>query len=111
LLRCCDLHRGTPYVYEGDELGMANAPFGPTADYRDIEARNLYATALAKGDVDHALLVAMGRRSRDHGRTQMQWDATPGAGFTTGDPWIAINPDSKTVNVAPICVGVPVDRE
>jgi oligo-1,6-glucosidase len=95
------LHRGTPYIYQGDELGMANAPFGSIADYRDIEVLNFYATALDKGDVDlDALLVAMGRRSRDHGRTPMQWDATPGAGFTTGEPWIAINPDNKTVNVA-----------
>ena len=95
------LHRGTPYVYQGDELGMTNSPFNSIADYRDIEALNFYATALAKGDVDlDALLVAMGRRSRDHGRTPMQWDARPGAGFTNGEPWIAINPNHQTVNAA-----------
>jgi oligo-1,6-glucosidase len=95
------LHRGTPYVYQGDELGMTNSPFNSIADYRDIEALNFYATALAKGDVDlEALLVAMGRRSRDHGRTPMQWDATPGAGFTNGEPWIAVNPNHQTVNAA-----------
>jgi oligo-1,6-glucosidase len=95
------LHRGTPYVYQGDELGMTNSPFNSIADYRDIEALNFYATALAQGDVAlDALLVAMGRRSRDHGRTPMQWDATPCAGFTNGEPWIAINPNHQTVNVA-----------
>jgi oligo-1,6-glucosidase len=95
------LHRGTPYVYQGDELGMTNSPFNSIADYRDIEALNFYATALAKGDVDlEALLVAMGRRSRDHGRTPMQWDATPGAGFTNGEPWITVNPNHQTVNAA-----------
>jgi oligo-1,6-glucosidase len=95
------LHRGTPYVYQGDELGMANSPFGSITDYRDIEALNFYAAAAARGDVNlDALLVAMGRRSRDHGRTPVQWDASPGAGFTTGRPWIAINPDYETVNAA-----------
>ena len=95
------LHRGTPYVYQGDELGMVNAPFNSISDYRDIEALNFYAAAAARGDVDlTGLLWAMGRRSRDHGRTPVQWDATPGAGFTSGVPWISINPDHTRVNAA-----------
>jgi oligo-1,6-glucosidase len=95
------LHRGTPYVFQGDELGMANAPFAAIADYRDIQALNFYADAAARGDVDlAALLVAMTRMSRDQGRTPVQWDASPGAGFTSGTPWIAINPDHVEVNAA-----------
>ncbi|MGH8918064.1 MAG: alpha-amylase family glycosyl hydrolase, partial [Actinomycetes bacterium] len=101
------LHRGTPYVYQGDELGMANAPFTAITDFRDIQALRFYAEAAAHGDRDKggdtdlpALLLAMGRRSRDQGRTPVQWDASPGAGFTTGTPWLAINPDHVEVNAA-----------
>ena len=95
------LHRGTPYVYQGDELGMANAPFATIADHRDIQALNFHAEAVARGDSDlDALLVAMGRMTRDQGRTPVQWDASPNAGFTTGEPWIAVNPDHVTVNAA-----------
>jgi oligo-1,6-glucosidase len=95
------LHRGTPYVFQGDELGMTNAPFTTAGEYRDIEAVNFYAEAVRRGDVDlPALLAAMGRMSRDHARTPMQWDASPGAGFTTGSPWIATNPNHVDVNAA-----------
>ncbi len=95
------LHQGTPYVYQGDELGMANAPFAAIADYRDIQALNFYAEAAARADADlPALLLAMARMSRDQGRTPVQWDASPGAGFTAGPPWIAINPDYTEVNAA-----------
>ena len=88
------LHRGTPYVYQGDELGMANAPFTAISDYRDIQALNFYAEAAARGGADlPALLLAMARMSRDQGRTPVQWDASPGAGFTAGTPWLAINPE------------------
>jgi len=94
-------HRGTPYVYQGDELGMANAPYRTIGDYRDIQAVNFHAAAAARGDVDlAALLAAMGRMSRDHGRTPMQWDASPQAGFSTATPWLAVNPDHVTVNAA-----------
>jgi oligo-1,6-glucosidase len=95
------LHQGTPFVYQGDELGMANTPFAAIGDYRDIQTLNYYATAAARGDVDlSALLAAMGRMSRDQGRTPVQWDASPNAGFTSGTPWIAINPDHVQVNAA-----------
>jgi oligo-1,6-glucosidase len=95
------LHQGTPYVYQGDELGMANAPFAAIGDYRDIQALNFYAEAAARADADlPALLLAMARMSRDQGRTPVQWDASPSAGFTTGTPWIAVNPDYGQVNAA-----------
>jgi oligo-1,6-glucosidase len=95
------LHQGTPYVYQGDELGMANTPFAAIGDYRDIQTLNYYAAAAARGDVDlSALLAAMGRMSRDQGRTPVQWDASPNAGFTSGTPWIAVNPDHVEVNAA-----------
>jgi oligo-1,6-glucosidase len=95
------MHRGTPFVYQGDELAMANSPFKEIGDYRDIETLNAYADAVAFGGADlGALLRAMGRMSRDHARTPFQWDASPGAGFTGGSPWIAINPDHVEVNAA-----------
>jgi oligo-1,6-glucosidase len=95
------LHQGTPYVYQGDELGMVNSPFAVIGDYRDIQARNYYAAAAAAGGVDlAALLVAMRKMSRDQARTPVQWDASPQAGFTTGTPWIAVNPDYPEVNAA-----------
>jgi len=100
------LHRGTPYVYQGDELGMANAPFTAITDYRDIQALRFYAEAAALGAQSAwkgglpALLLAMAKMSRDQGRTPVQWDASPGAGFTTGTPWLAVNPDHVTVNAA-----------
>jgi oligo-1,6-glucosidase len=95
------LHQGTPYVYQGDELGMANAPLAAIADYRDIQALRFYAEAAERGDVDlAALLLAMARMSRDQARTPVQWDASANAGFTNGAPWIAVNPDHVTVNAA-----------
>jgi oligo-1,6-glucosidase len=95
------LHQGTPYVYQGDELGMVNAPFATIGDFRDIEALNYYALAGARGDVDLAMLLqAMNKMSRDQARTPVQWDASPHAGFTTGTPWIAVNPDYPEVNAA-----------
>jgi oligo-1,6-glucosidase len=98
------LHRGTPYVYQGDELAMANAPFAAITDFRDIQTLRYYAEAAERAERDGtdlpALLAAMARMSRDQGRTPVQWDASPGAGFTTGTPWLAINPDHTTVNAA-----------
>jgi oligo-1,6-glucosidase len=95
------LHQGTPYVYQGDELGMANAPLAAIGDYRDIQALRFYAEAAERGDVDlAALLRAMARMSRDQGRTPVQWDASANAGFSAGTPWIAVNPDHADVNAA-----------
>jgi oligo-1,6-glucosidase len=95
------LHRGTPYVYQGDELGMANAPFSTITDFRDIQALRFHAEAAARSGTDlEALVAAMAAMSRDQGRTPMQWDSSPRAGFTAGTPWIGVNPDHSEVNAA-----------
>jgi oligo-1,6-glucosidase len=94
------LHRGTPYVYQGEELGMANAPFASLEDFRDVESLNHFAQAVAHGEDPAEVLAALRRMSRDNARTPVQWDATPNAGFTTGTPWIAVNPDHAEWNAA-----------
>jgi oligo-1,6-glucosidase len=92
------LHRGTPYVYQGEELGMTNAPFAAIEDFRDLESRNHYAEAVAAGEDPEAVLAALRPMSRDNARTPMQWDASEHAGFTTGEPWIAVNPNHTEIN-------------
>ena len=77
------LHRGTPYVYQGEELGMTNVPFGSIEDFRDIESLNHYAEAVADGEDPEAVLASMRPMNRDNARTPMQWDDSPHAGFTT----------------------------
>ncbi len=94
------LHRGTPYVYQGEELGMTNAPFASPDDFRDIESVNHLRHAVELGAGPEEVLVALRRMGRDNARTPMQWDATPHAGFTTGEPWIAVNPNHTEVNAA-----------
>ena len=92
------LQRGTPYVYQGEELGMTNTRFASIDEYRDIETLRHYRTALAAG-ADHETLMAVIRvASRDNARTPMHWDASPHAGFTTGDPWIGVNPNYQDIN-------------
>lgn len=92
------LHRGTPYVYQGEELGMTNVPFESVEAFRDIEALNHYAEAVANGDDPDAVLATMRPMSRDNARTPMQWDASPHAGFTSGEPWIPVNPNHTEIN-------------
>jgi oligo-1,6-glucosidase len=94
------LHRGTPYVYQGDELGMTNAPFGSIEDFADLESLNRYAAATARGEDPEAVLAALRYKGRDNARTPMQWDATDQAGFTTGTPWLAVNPNHVEINAA-----------
>ena len=95
------LHRGTPYVYQGEELGMTNAPFHTIDDFRDIEALGQYADAIAKeGRSPEEVLTVLRARGRDNARTPMQWDASPQAGFTTGTPWLAVNPNHTEINAA-----------
>ncbi len=95
------LHRGTPYVYQGEELGMTNAHFDRIDQYRDIESLNFYREALDHGlSSPSDLMDALGAVSRDNARTPMQWDASPNAGFTTGDPWIAVNVNVTQINAA-----------
>lgn len=93
------LHRGTPYVYQGEELGMTNAHFTRFDQYRDIEAIRHVAQARALGTAtDEQLLAGLAAMSRDNARTPVQWDGSRHAGFTTGTPWLAVNPNHATVN-------------
>jgi oligo-1,6-glucosidase len=94
------LHRGTPYVYQGDEIGMTNAPFASIDDFDDIESRNHYTAAVAAGEDPETVLEAMRHMSRDNARTPMQWDDSPNAGFTTGTPWLPVNLNYRQINVA-----------
>ena len=94
------LHRGTPYIYQGDELGMTNAPFAGIDDFRDIESLNHYRLAVAAGADPQQVLAALRYNGRDNARTPVQWDASPQAGFTTGEPWIAVNPNYLSINAA-----------
>jgi oligo-1,6-glucosidase len=94
------LHRGTPYVYQGEELGMTNAPFEHIDDFRDIEALNHYAEAVAAGADPEDVLAGLRAMGRDNARTPMQWDASAHAGFTAGTPWLAVNPNHAEVNAA-----------
>ncbi len=94
------LHRGTPYVYQGEELGMTNAPFNVIEDFRDIESLNHYAEAVALGASPDDVLLALRKMGRDNARTPMQWDAGRHAGFTSGEPWIPVNPNHSEINAA-----------
>ena len=94
------LHRGTPYVYQGEELGMTNAPFVEIGDFRDIESLNHYAEAVAAGADPEQVLAVLRIKTRDHARTPVQWDASEHAGFTSGTPWIAVNPNYREINAA-----------
>ena len=92
--------RGTPYIYNGDELGMANIRFTDIGDYRDLMTINYYKRLEREGGDLKEFLTAQAEVSRDNGRTPLQWTADTNAGFTTGVPWIEVNPDYRTVNVA-----------
>ena len=93
------LMQGTPYVYQGEELGMTNCPFGPIENYRDIESINAYKELTGAGlRQPEELLSCIALKSRDNARTPMQWDDSPNAGFTTGSPWIMVNPNYKDIN-------------
>ncbi|HSP75393.1 MAG TPA: alpha-glucosidase [Cryobacterium sp.] len=95
------LHRGTPYIYQGEEIGMTNVRFDSIDDYRDLESLNHYREAVEEFDLDPgSVLAGVQTMGRDNARTPMQWDASPQAGFTTGTPWLAVNPNSTQVNVA-----------
>ncbi|MBY9073295.1 alpha-glucosidase [Nocardioides sp. WL0053] len=94
------LHRGTPYIYQGEELGMSNSVFHDISAFRDIEAVNHYGHATAAGADPEQVLTALRTMGRDNARTPMQWDGTPRAGFTTGTPWIGVNPNHVEVNAA-----------
>ena len=92
--------RGTPYYYFGDELAMNNVKFDRVEDYDDIELKTNYAQVEARGGDLRRFLEGMKISARDNGRTPFQWDGSPNAGFTTGRPWLKVNPNYNTVNVA-----------
>ncbi len=92
--------RGTPFVYQGEELGMTNYPFRNPQDHKDLEAVNYYRNVLEAGGDEIAALAGLAKISRDNARTPMQWDAGPNAGFTTGDPWLPVNPNYTWLNAA-----------
>lgn len=92
--------RGTPYIYQGDEIGMTNVAHPSIDLYDDVETRNAWKAAEASGKDMDAFLKAVHWQSRDNARTPMQWDASPQAGFTSGKPWIPVNNNHKEINVA-----------
>ncbi|MEZ5259553.1 MAG: AI-2E family transporter [Ilumatobacteraceae bacterium] len=94
------LLRGTPYVYQGEELGMTNMPFESITEYRDLEAVNHYAEAVGHGADPDEVLAGLAAMSRDHARVPMQWDDSPYAGFSTVEPWIRVNPNFVEINAA-----------
>ena len=94
------LQKGTPYVYQGEELGMANAPFTDIAQYRDIETLNHIRTASASAGDTERLIARARRISRDNARTPVQWTGDDGGGFSDAVPWIEMNPDHVEVNAA-----------
>lgn len=93
--------QGTPYIYQGEELGMTNVSFSSIDDYRDIETRGRYREMVEEMAIDPEMALAFNQRiSRDNARTPMQWDAGEHAGFTTGEPWINVNPNYSEINAA-----------
>jgi len=91
---------GTPYIYQGEEIGMTNVAFDNIEDYRDIETLNFYREMTKKGLPKEKIMEAIHRISRDNARTPMQWSDSPNAGFTTGAPWIKVNLNYPNINVA-----------
>ncbi len=94
------LHKGTPYVYQGEELGMTNTYFTAIDQYRDIESVNYHADALSLGMEVETVLHSLSVKSRDNARTPMHWDDGAHAGFTDGIPWLPVNPNYVTINAA-----------
>ena len=99
LATCLHMMQGTPYVYQGEELGMCNAYFDKLEDYRDIESINAYHELTEQCGVSHEEMMGYLKRiSRDNARTPMQWDDSKNAGFTTGTPWLKVNSNYPEVN-------------
>lgn len=92
--------RGTTYIYQGDEIGMTNVAFKDINDYRDIETINAHRIVEQQNGDMERFMAAVHRQGRDNARTPVQWDATTNAGFTTGEPWIKLNPNYTEINVA-----------
>lgn len=99
LATCLHMMQGTPYVYQGEELGMTNAYFDKLEDYRDIESINFFTELTEAGIMTpEYMMKCLMLRSRDNARTPMQWNDSVQGGFTSGEPWIRINPNYKEIN-------------
>ena len=90
--------KGTPYIYQGEELGMTNVRFDDINDYNDIESLNMYKDRLSKGYSHNEIMESIYAKGRDNARTPMQWDDSENAGFTTGTPWLAVNKNYDNIN-------------
>ena len=91
--------KGTPYIYQGEEIGMTNYPISDISEVEDIESINMYHERLAAGYSKEEILRSINAKGRDNARTPMQWDNSENAGFTTGTPWLHVNPNHQEINV------------
>ncbi|TDL77953.1 glycoside hydrolase family 13 protein [Peribacillus frigoritolerans] len=92
--------KGTPYIYQGEEIGMTNVKFNQIEEYKDIETLNMYKErVLEQGRDQMEIMDAIHKKSRDNARTPMQWNNSKNAGFTEGNPWISVNPNYPEINV------------
>lgn len=90
--------KGTPYIYQGEELGMTNVRFEDINEYNDIETLNMYKDRISKGYSHDEIMASIYAKGRDNARTPMQWDSKENAGFTTGKPWLKVNKNYKFIN-------------
>ncbi|MEX1550006.1 alpha-glucosidase [Enterococcus sp. C50] len=91
--------KGTPYIYQGEEIGMTNYPISDISEAEDIETINMYHERIEKGYTKEEIIRSINTKGRDNARTPMQWDDSPNGGFTTGTPWLHVNPNYQTINV------------
>lgn len=98
LATCIHLMRGTPYIYQGEELGMTNSHYQEISQYRDVESLNYYEILLKRGKTEKEALEILAARSRDNARTPMQWSDEKNAGFTEGEPWIKLADNYEKIN-------------
>ena len=98
LATCIHFMRGTPYVFQGEELGMTNAYYDSIEDYRDVESTNYYEIMLKNGKSEEEALKILAQRSRDNGRTPMQWSGEKEAGFTEGSAWLKVPENYTYIN-------------
>ncbi|AFY01916.1 glycoside hydrolase family 13 protein [Bdellovibrio bacteriovorus] len=94
------LMQGTPFIYQGQEIGMTNTVFAGPEDFNDVSAKNIFTIRRKQGATDAEITADLASASRDNARTPMQWDSSDQGGFTTGRPWLKVNPNYKSINVA-----------